>query len=47
MSNEYYKKMAAQKYITGEIDVDTLHPILTTLESKENKRKRPYEPSYR
>jgi len=35
-----------QKYLSGEIDVDTLHSILSTVEEKGIKRKMPTDPSY-
>ena len=46
ISNEYWKKVAMQKYLSGEIDVDTLHSILSTVEEKGIKRKIPADPSY-
>jgi len=41
-----YKKLAIQKYLTGEIDNGTLHSILETLEEKKTKRKTSIDPSY-
>jgi len=46
ISNEYWKKIAMQKYLSGEIDVDTLHSILSTIEGKGSKRKTLTDPSY-
>jgi len=46
LSNEYYKKIVMQKYLDGEIDIDTLHSLLSTLEKKESERKPPIDPSY-
>jgi len=46
ISSGYWKKIAMQKYLSGEIDVDTLHSILSTVEEKGIKRKIPADPSY-
>jgi hypothetical protein len=35
-----------QKYLDGEIDADTLHTIISSLEEKENKQKPVHDPSY-
>ena len=41
-----YKKMAIQKYLTGEIDNNTLHSILATLDEGKTKKKTVSDPSY-
>jgi len=46
VSNEYYKKLATQKYLSGEIDADTLHTILNTIEERSEDKKLPTNPSY-
>jgi hypothetical protein len=46
LSNEHYKKIAMQKYLDCEIDADTLHSILTTLEDKKQNTKKSIDPSY-
>ena len=46
MSNEYLKKIATQKYLLGEINVNELHSMLSTLEEKGNKGKIHADPSY-
>jgi len=46
ISNEYWKKIATQKYLSGEIDIDMLHSILSTIEEKGTRRKIPTDPSY-
>lgn len=46
VDNEQYKKMAVKKYLMGEIDSDTLHSILTTIEEKKQEKKSTIDPSY-
>lgn len=46
LTNEHYKKIATQKYLTGEIDADTLHSILATLEDKKSNQKKSIDSSY-
>lgn len=46
LSNEHYKKVAMQKYLDCEIDADTLHSTLTTLEDKKHNTKKSSDPSY-
>ena len=46
ISNEYYKRIAIEKYLRGEIDAETLHHILGTLEEKNTNKRRTIDPSY-
>lgn len=40
MDREYYKQMAIKKYLDKEIDLATLHDMLTTIEQKKDKKQR-------
>ncbi len=40
MDQEYYKQMAIKKYLDKEIDLATLHDMLTTIEQKKDKKQR-------
>lgn len=46
LSDQHYKKMVLQKYLDGEIDIQTMNSILTTLDNRENKVKKSPDPSY-
>ena len=47
VSNGHWKKIATQKYLAGEIDVDTLKTILDTMEDDGKKENVRSDPSYR
>jgi len=46
LDNGYYKKMVMEKYLAGEIDIDMVHTIMTSLEEKNPKKKTAGDPSY-
>ncbi|MGC9308964.1 MAG: hypothetical protein ACP5FL_09360 [Thermoplasmatota archaeon] len=47
VNNNHWKKIAMQKYLTGEIDVDTLKTILETMGDNHKKEHARTDPSYR
>ena len=47
VSNDHWKKIATQKYLSGEIDLETLKTILNTIEDDGNKGIVRSDPSYR
>ena len=46
LDNGYYKRMVMEKYLAGEIDIDMVHTIMTSLEEKNPKKKTSGDPSY-
>jgi hypothetical protein len=44
---DYYKKLAFEKYLHGEIDTEELNSLLNTLESKKDDKDKPSDVAYR